>query len=603
MGIARRLTVATTLALATIGCGDRAPAVEVSTHVGPSHARHDEQLRREHAQKVMGTVLAGLVARPSADDEVEAPGMPGMPGMVDAPVHPPTDAEELSRLLEALRQLPLDELGGPARRLAAAGPAVWPELRAALRAELPAPRGDYRSLLDAIGGDVPNRYGHFARAWKKAHGHAVKLSEDWFQDLLLLPTGRISSGLRGVYRDCLQRTALLRAAALVGREDPALTGEVIATLLDVAYADEGLFRDEVGRAIVAVGDEAIGHLVVESMQADAEDRDDVTSLRAAYARLQLDKMDRLHPQRATAAVRDDPRRLARVLDAYATARPGEAAAVLLDFVDAADPTVRASARAAFVAYVEGPPPKAERRTIRLLGGGTSTARAHLTYRQRAALAIRERMQAEVPERLEPECETVDEQGRFHAECERQPERLTRAYLAWLDERRQAADARAIAAALAEPDVEQRVAQLDRLLAGNPRLADAATLVPVFREAAEAADARGDAAQAGRLYRKAARLCETEDPEGGTALRVRALLAEASVPALTREGRRMLLTSAEGLAPGDPRVAAALDQLHRSREVELGVAQRWAPVGGMVLGLWGLGIAGSWWRRRRGEGLA
>src|SRR5690606_24621572 len=355
---------------------------------------NDEVLRREHARAVLGTVLAGLRPRPTGPAEGASAATPAF----DAPVHPPTDARQLQQLVEALRHAPLDEIGGPARRLAAAGPAVWPEIRAALLAERRAPRGDYRSLLDAIGGDVPNRYGHFARAWKKAHGYAVKLSEDWFEDLLLLPPGRISSGLRGVYRDCVLQTALLRAAAVVGREDPALTGEVVAALLDVAYAHGGLFRDEVGRAIVALGDEAVPHLLVESLEADADDREDEAALRAAYARLQLDKMDRLHPQRATAAVRDDPRRLSLVLHAYATVRPGEAAAVLLDFADVGDPVVRRAARAAFTAYVEGPPPQAERRTIRLLGGGTSTARAHLTHRQRAALAIRERMQAEVPER-------------------------------------------------------------------------------------------------------------------------------------------------------------------------------------------------------------
>ncbi|MCA9712351.1 MAG: hypothetical protein KDK70_41325, partial [Myxococcales bacterium] len=517
---------------------------------GPSHARTDERSRVEHAATVARTLLTELAPPPAPRAPAEA-----LPD--DQPIHPPTDAAEFERLQQAIRTAPLDELDGPARRLAAAEPDVWPQIREGLRAELRSPKGDYRSLLAVIGGDVPNRYGHFALSWKKAHGHSVKLSQDWMSDLLSLPPGRVSAGLLAVYRDCVLRTALLRAAAHVGAQDPARTGEVVATLLDVAYLHQGILRDEVGRALVAVGDEAIPHLLVESMTPPGprkkDERDDVPLLRAQYAQLQLDKMDRLHPLRATAAVRDQPRLLARVLSAYATARPGEAAAVLLDFSDAPDATVRSAARSAFTAYVEGPPPPTKGRTIRLLGGGTGLALAHLSYRQRAGLAVRERMAAEVPDRLEPECEVEREDGSIDGACEGQPQRLTEAYFAWLDERRTSADAQAIDDALADPDVERRVARLDRLLVGNPALARADRLVPVYREAAEAAQARGDAARAGQLLRKAARLTEREQPHAGQELRVQALLAEASVPRLTPDGRRMLLSSAERLAPEDPRV--------------------------------------------------
>ena len=597
MSSARPLILA--LALGIAGCGDPLPEVEVSTHVGPSHARHDELQRREHARTVATTVLAGLLPRKGTASDV--------PALHDAPVHPPADAAQFERLVEAVREVPLDEVGGPARRLAAAGPEVWPSTRKALLAERKAPKGDYRSLLDAIGGDVPNRYGHFARAWKKAHGHDVKLSQDWFEDLLSLPTGRVTAGLRAVYRDSVLQVALLRAAAAVGASDPTLTREVVATLLDAAYLLEGTFRDEVGRAIVAVGDEAVPHLLRESNYTSPhrDEREDPLALRAEYARLQLDKMDRLHPERATAAVREDPRRLVALLEAYEEVRPGEAAAVLLELADAAEPAVRDAAQKAFRAYVEGPPPAARGRTIRLLGGGTSTAFAHLTHRQRAAIAIRERMEADAPTLLEPVCEVKREDGTIDRWCEGQPERLTRAYLGWLHERRRAADERAIAAALAEPDVRARVEQLDRLLAGNPTLEGAARLVPVYEDAAEVALADGDAARAGQLLRKAAQLGDATDAPnaaaGAEALRVRALLAEASVPELRREGRRMLLASAQQLAPEDPRIGAALAELDR---VEAPAAStRWAPVAGMVLALWGLGALGSWRRRRREPSLA
>ena len=590
----RSTALALALGAALGGCGEPSPAVDVSTYVGPSYARHDEQERREHAARVAEAMLEQFAERaePPASD-------PAVAIVEAAPVDVPTDAAALAELVAAVRKAPLDEIGGPARRIAAAPAAVWPHIREGLLAERKSPKGDYRSLLDAIGGDVPNRYGHFARAWKKAHGHSVKLSEDWFEDLLMLPPGRVSPGLRAVHRDCVLQTALLRAASAIGRSEPELTGEVIATLLDVAYLHEGTFRDEVGRAITAVGDEAIPHLLVESLPPSGHDRDDDTpeARRAQYAEIQLDKMDRLHPARATEAVREDPRLLALVLDAYGTARPGEAAAVLLGFADAHAPPVRAAARAAFAAYVTRPPPVASHRVVRLLGGGTANRRAHLTYRQRAAIAIRQRMEAEVPDQLEPQCELQREDGSYDLECETQPERLMVAYYGWLDARREAADRQALEQALAEPDPRVRVARLDALLVGNPELTAGPQLVPVYQEAADAAASDGDVARAGQLLRKAARLAEREDAEAGRDLRVRALLAEASVPELTREGRRMLLGTAQDLDPDDPRVDAALAGLHGSDEQGPGPRRHLGVLAGLLLGLWALGWVGAWWRRR------
>ncbi|MEX1368901.1 MAG: hypothetical protein AB1Z98_37595, partial [Nannocystaceae bacterium] len=255
------------------------------------------------------------------------------------------------------------------------------------------------------------------------------------------------------------------------------------------------------------------------------------------------------------------------------------------------------ARSAFAAYVTGPPPVASRRTVRLLGGGTASKRAHLTYRQRAALAIRQRLAAEAPEQLEPECEIHREDGSIDEACETQPERLMNAYYAWLDARREDADRQALQQALAEPDPRLRVGRLDELLVSNPDLTVGPALVPVYREAAAAASADGEVARTGQLLRKAARLAEREDPEAGRQLRVEALLAEASVPTLTREGRRMLLGSARDLDPEDPRVDAALASLQGPDHGGPDPDRRWAPLAGLVLGLWALGAMGSWWRRR------
>src|SRR5690606_6880752 len=173
-----------------------------------------------------------------------------------APTHPPRDRAEFEALQDEIRRGPIDELGGPARRLAEAPASSWPAIREALLADRRAPKGDYRTVLAVIGGDVPDRYGHFAIAWKKKHGHPVLLSEDWFEDLLAMPRSRISAPLLPVYRDCVLQTALLRAARNLGR-DPALADAVVETLLDAAYHHHGTFRDEVSRALADVGAEGI----------------------------------------------------------------------------------------------------------------------------------------------------------------------------------------------------------------------------------------------------------------------------------------------------------------------------------------------------------
>lgn len=541
------------LALLTVvvACATETPEVDVTTWVGAPHEHADAELSRANAWAVAKAALPAMFERPRAAADTEEHR--------SVVAHPPRTPAELERLVDAVHTGAMDDVAGPARRVASADPRVWPQIRALLLAERRAPKGDYRSLLDAIGGDVPNRYGHFARAWKKAHGHNVKLSVDWFEDLLALPRGRVSAMLTAVYRDCILTTAALRAAAGIGRQ-PEHTADVIDTLLQVAYAHEGTFRDEVGRAIQAVGNEAIPHLVLASVAPSGKRDDDPEVRRAAYAEVQLDKMDRLHPSRAVAAVRDDPRLLASVLDAYGVARPVEAASVLLDFVDTRSPLVRDAARGAFEAYVTGPAPQSVSRTVRLLGGGTGRARAYLSYRQRATLAMRERLQDEAPALLDPAC---DESPAEDPQCERAPELWTRAYFAWLDHRRAASEIAEIDAALAADDPVATTEMLDRLLAVNPELGHADRLVPFFRSMAE--DAQGDAehARAARLWRKAAVLIEPTDPDVATELRVRALVAEASESTVDPRGKRMLLETAHALDPDDGDVAAALGELRQA----------------------------------------
>lgn len=496
-------------------------------------------------------------AEAAPEDRTEAPGPARQ-----LPAGPPRAADELAALVAAVREAPLSDLGPAARALADADPALWPELRELLLAPRKARKADYKALLGLVGGDVPNRYGHFELAWKRAHGHAVRLSEDWFEDLLALPSGQVSKALRPIYRDCVLQSALLRAAAAIGQR-PGRTADVVDALLEAAYAHEGTFRDEVGRAIRRLGDPAIPTLLRRSVRprlpADEKEaqeiRDSVAYRQAEYAMIQVDRMDRAHPRKAIEAVRDDPRRLADLFAAYGAVRLDEAAAPLLDHADAPLPRVRSAAREAFLAYVTGPAPRPERKLLRLLGGGTSEGPARLTYRDMARIAIRERLADLHPDLVEPECRLVRKDGTIDRDCERQPERLTRAYFARLDEDRRAHEQAQISAALAVDDRDVSVAMLDALLADDPDLVARAELVPTYETAAAEALAAGDPARAARLLRKSAALLAAADPARAQALRVRALLHEAEL-ARTPEGRDMLRATAERLAPGDPAVQRA-----------------------------------------------
>ena len=57
MSPARRVMLTLALTLGGASCSEPAPMVEVSTYVGPSHARTDAEARRESVVKVFQTVL------------------------------------------------------------------------------------------------------------------------------------------------------------------------------------------------------------------------------------------------------------------------------------------------------------------------------------------------------------------------------------------------------------------------------------------------------------------------------------------------------------------------------------------------------------------
>lgn len=562
------------------------PEVSVSTRVGeaeeltpPTEILSEEvSAYRQWLGAIPALAIAGdedlsAEENPSADDKhggSRAKKRGKKRPVVDTPLplpRPPETAAEFEAAVTAMRKGPVDDLAIPANNLALAGAELWPQIKERLIAPRKGRKNDYRALLDRIGGDVPNRYGHFERSWKRAHGYEVRLSEDWFGDLLALDPSKVGRSFHPIYRDCVLESALLRAAAKIGAGQPELADEVVATLLEAAYIHEGTFRDEVGRAIRAIGDPALAELIRSSERPPIEREDDRFSdpyRKAEYAEYQLDRLDRLQPRKAVASVIENPHLLTAILSAYGERRFPDAAEVLLDYVDAGLPRVRRTARDAFLSYVTGPAPAPERKVLRLLGGKTSSAKAGQTYRDAAAMAIRERLEREASLLVEEPCRIILPEGERDEICERQPERHTHALLAFLDARRAQEEETSIVAALDREELGETIAALDRLLVVNPeRMADA-RVIDAYRRGAEEALAEGHHSRAGQLLRKTAMLIADRDPEGKRELTVQALLAEAENESLSPEGQAMLLTTAEALAPDDMEIQSAVAEIRRQR---------------------------------------
>jgi hypothetical protein len=477
---------------------------------------------------------------------------------------PPTNAMQFEATIAAIRKGPMEDVAAAVRNLAQADPAVWPEIRELLIAERKHSKREYKHVLATIGGDVPNRYGTFELHWKKSHGYAVKLSTDWYEDLLALEPGRVTKGLQPVLRETLLTCALLQAAPKIAAAEPQKVGEIVDALLTTAYVHEGTFRDEVGRSIDALGDPAVPWLMQHSVPPENAKEDSVEWRRAAYAAFSLDRMDRLHPQRAIEAVSADRRLLAAVLRNYALTRDGDAAPYLLAWIDSDSPGVRRAARESFEAYVTGPLPKLRRKSIRLFGGRTTEKVAELGYREQARLAIRAVLAEQAPDLLEPECRLFLPGHVIDETCERQPERLFRAWVARLDERRATRREALITEALAQTDHEVGAAMLDALLSdGTPT--DPSLLAPYYEEVAATLADRGERARAAQLLRKSAMLIADLEPARSRELTVDALALEAEAEGVDERGRAMLLSTAAKLDPSSPTIAASMQRIAVERE--------------------------------------
>jgi hypothetical protein len=251
--------------------------------------------------------------------------------------------------------VPLDELE---RRLA--GP--WTSTDA-----------DRRAVLTSFGGQVPDEAGVFRPPPRPPRGGPPP-DPDWLVEL-----SKLDASSPAVAES---KRAVETLRALAQSKDP----RAAAILLEFAFSPNGIvFRDECGRQVRAMSPYSLPAL----LKASAEKKRDRGSW-ARYASYQLDRLDKARPAYALKAAPDDDL-LVAMLDAIRSVKHPDAVDAVLEHANANSHAVRKAARAAWLAYVTGPPPPPAPKAKRKLPGGKLTDEEmplYLTYRELAGEALR-----------------------------------------------------------------------------------------------------------------------------------------------------------------------------------------------------------------------
>ncbi len=230
-----------------------------------------------------------------------------------------------------------------------------------------------RTVLTAIEADVPDEKGRFvALRRKSAKEEKADDDLDWLAALQKLD--RATPGVGEVIAD----VAALRALAATKDIDAAYV------MFDAAFAESTMiYRDEVGRYLRKMEPYSIPALMRESQRRNFD--------RRRYSNYQLERLDEQEPHKALSSATGDENLLIAILDVWRETKHREAVHAVWSKVNADSARTRAAARAAWRAYVEGPPPRpAPKKKIQLTGGKLTKEPKplYLTYRQLADNELR-----------------------------------------------------------------------------------------------------------------------------------------------------------------------------------------------------------------------
>ncbi|HSK02587.1 MAG TPA: hypothetical protein VK932_15145 [Kofleriaceae bacterium] len=353
-------------------------------------------------------------------------------------------------------------------------------------------QADRRLVLAEIKAAVPDKTGRFGPPPRQT-GKQMQADDevDWLKALL-----EVDPAMTGV-GEVIADVAAIRALAATKDVRAA------AVIFDIAFGEDSIiYRDECGRYIRKMEPYSIPALTRESQRAKSPDR-------RRYATWQLERIDRQDPLKALAAAAGDERLTIAILDAFRETKLREAVHAVWTRVNADSPAVRAAARAAWMDYITGPPPRPAPRKKLTLPGGKLTKKEKplwLTYRELADTELRRAANELLGEDYEIEDETALDDKEDNRRIQKiDLPAVTKRLFDHFDAERAKQEAAQWAEAKAKADagdLAAAAAMLDRLLATNPERAERAEMAGLYGQYARQLEDKQQWAEASAAYSKA-----------------------------------------------------------------------------------------------------
>jgi tetratricopeptide (TPR) repeat protein len=364
-------------------------------------------------------------------------------------------------------------------------------------------QADRRAVLAEIKAAVPDKTGRFNTPPRQS-GKEMQADDDidWLKALLELDAAMTGVG------EVIADVAAIRALAATKDLRAA------AVMFDIAFGEDSIiYRDEVGRYLRKMEPYSVPALIREAQLGKGPDRQ-------RYATWQLERLDRQDPLKALAVAAGDERLMIGILDAFRETKLREAVHAVWTKVDDDSPRVRAAARAAWMDYITGPPPRPAPRKKLTLPGGKLTKKEKplwLTYRELADTELRRAANELLHEDYPLEDETnLDDKENFRVKTEKVDLlAVTKRLFDHFDAERAKKEGAQWAAAKAKADagdLEAAAAMLDRLIATNPDRGERAEMAKVYARWGKQLEDKQQWADASAAYSKAHGL----DPKGPAA---------------------------------------------------------------------------------------
>lgn len=383
---------------------------------------------------------------------------------------------------------------------------------------------DRRKVLAAIDAQVPDAKGRFVTPERKT-AKEEKADDDLDWQTALLALDPATPGLGEVIAD----DAAIRALSASHDTHAA------QLLFDAAFGDETMiYRDEMGRYLRKMEPYCEPALIIESQARNYD--------RKRYANYQLERLDRQEPYKALASAVADEALTIEILDAFRKTKHREAVHAVWSKVAADSPRVRAAARAAWEAYITGPPPPPAPKKKLQLPGGKLTKKEKplwLTYRELADNELRktsnELLHTDYPI-VDPTLDDRDAEWKHEKTVDPIDQlAVTKQLYAYYDGERAKKDAEqwGVAKALADKgDLAGATAAMDRLLVTNPERTERTQMATTYFQYGKKLEADKKWADAAAAYSKAQGL----DPQGKDATQALAAYHYTLGKALDAQGK-------------------------------------------------------------------